>query len=117
MREALLAELGSLVMEMQRQGRQEPALVERKAREAMLLDAEARTLQFALESGATIGEVVAAGIAGACPACGTLVATDDRFCPRCGTRVAARRSWRFRRSDVAGHQAEREPEPRPEPVG
>ena len=89
MREALLVELGVLVMEMERQGRHDPALVERKAREAAALDAQARALQLALDSGQTMSQVVAAGIA-----CSTLLATDDHFCPRCGTPVAAARNGR-----------------------
>ena len=94
MREALLVELGVLVMEMERQGRHDPALVERKAREAAALDAQSRALQWALDSGQTMSQVVAAGIAGSCPACSTLLATDDHFCPRCGTPVTAARNGR-----------------------
>jgi hypothetical protein len=94
MREALLTELGVLVMEMERQGRHDPALVARKAREAAALDADARGLQRALDSGQTVGEVVAAGIAGSCSTCSTLLATDDRYCPRCGTPVGAARNGR-----------------------
>ena len=84
MREALMTELGALVMEMQRQGRHDRALVERKAREALVLHHEATGLARALGAGDGIHEVVAAGIAGSCAACGALFATDDRFCARCG---------------------------------
>src|SRR5205085_5244136 len=88
--EALLTELGALEMEMHRQGRHNPALVERKAREALTVDREAIGLARALGIELTVGEVVAAGIAGTCPACGGLLATDDRFCAHCGTPATAR---------------------------
>jgi hypothetical protein len=88
MREALFTELGALVMEMHRQRRHDPSLVERKAREASVADREAVGLARALDGGHTLGQVVTAGIAGGCRACGALMATDDRYCARCGTPVA-----------------------------
>src|SRR5918912_2743841 len=87
MRESLMTELGALVMEMHRQGRHDPKLVERKAREALVADREAAGLARALRMELTLHEVYAAGIAGHCHACGALVATDDRFCARCGART------------------------------
>ena len=48
MRDSLLTELGALVMEMHRQRRHDPALVERKANEALFVDREARGLARAL---------------------------------------------------------------------
>lgn len=90
MREALLTELGALVMEMHRQRRHDAALVERKAREASVADRQAAGLARALDQGQTLGQVVSAGIAGSCRVCRALLATDDRFCARCGTPVAGR---------------------------
>jgi hypothetical protein len=92
MRETLMTELGALVMEMHRQQRHDPALVERKAREALTADREASGLARALGAEQTVHQVVAAGIAGSCPACGALMATDDRFCARCGAAAAAVRN-------------------------
>jgi hypothetical protein len=92
MRETLLTELGALVMEMHRQRRQDPALVERKALEALIADREALGLARALGEGYGTTQVVAAGIAGACHACGSLLATDDRYCSRCGTAAAGVRN-------------------------
>jgi hypothetical protein len=89
MRETLMTELGALVMEMHRQHRHDPALVERKAREALVADREASGLARALGAGQGVHAVVAAGIAGGCYACGALLATDDRFCSRCGARSVA----------------------------
>jgi hypothetical protein len=94
LRIALLTELGALVMEMRRQGREDPALVDRKAREALALDAEVTGLSRALGTGQTVDQVVAAGIAGSCRACGALLGTDDRFCARCGTPAAPVRDGR-----------------------
>jgi hypothetical protein len=92
MRENLLTELGALVMEMHRQRRHDPALVERKAREALTADREASGLARALGAEQGVHEVVAAGIAGSCPACGALIGVDDRFCARCGTPARAVRN-------------------------
>jgi formin 2 len=72
-------------MEMHRQQRHDRALVERKAREALVADREALGLARALGEGHGIAQVVAAGIAGSCHACGSLLGTDDRYCSRCGT--------------------------------
>jgi hypothetical protein len=89
MREALLTELGALTMEMHRQRRHDPALLERKAREASVADREVVGLARALDEDQTLGDVVTAGIAGGCRVCRALLATDDRYCARCGTPVAA----------------------------
>jgi hypothetical protein len=88
-RAALLEELGTLVMEMHRQGRHDPALVGRKAREAATVDAEARGLAQALDQDQTLAQVVAAGIAGTCGGCGALIGAGDRFCAHCGTPAGA----------------------------
>jgi hypothetical protein len=87
-RDALLHELGALVMEMHRQGRHSPDLVERKAREAIAADAEVRALSGALGRDETLAGVEATGVTGPCGSCGTLLARGDRFCNRCGTPVA-----------------------------
>ncbi|HEX8066042.1 MAG TPA: hypothetical protein VF520_05910 [Thermoleophilaceae bacterium] len=88
-REALLTELGTLVMEMHRQGRHDAALVAAKAGEVAAIDAEARGLAAALGHGDVLANVIAAGISGACPGCRALIATDDRYCSRCGTPASA----------------------------
>lgn len=88
-RGAMLEELGTLVMEMHRQGRHDAALVERKSREVAAVDAEARGLALALENGQTLTQVVSAGIVGVCPGCRGLVGAGDRFCTQCGTPASA----------------------------
>jgi hypothetical protein len=84
-REVLLRELGALVVEMNRQDRENPKLLKVKGAEVAALDRELRGLQAALAQGQTIEQVVAAGVAGRCSTCATLIAIDDRFCPNCGT--------------------------------
>ena len=88
-RDVALHELGALVMEMHRQGRHDPALVERKAREAIAVDSEARTLAGALDRDEPIGSLQAAGVAGPCGSCGNVLVRDDRFCNRCGAAAGS----------------------------
>ncbi|HEX8646848.1 MAG TPA: hypothetical protein VF715_08085 [Thermoleophilaceae bacterium] len=88
-RDVALHELGALVMEMHRQGRHDPALVERKARETIAVDSEARTLAGALDGDEPIGSLRAAGVAGPCGSCGNLLVRDDRFCNRCGAAAGS----------------------------
>ena len=86
-REAMLLELGALAFEMHRQGRHEPDLLTAKSEEIRVVDDEERGLSAALGDESRLVELVAAGITGTCPACGTLVGTDARYCQRCGTPV------------------------------
>jgi hypothetical protein len=86
-REAMLLELGALAFEMHRRERREPELLERKAEEVRAVDDEERGLSAALAERSRLVELVAAGITGTCPACGTLVGTDARYCQSCGTPV------------------------------
>jgi hypothetical protein len=87
-REALVRELGTLVMEMERLDRRNEELVRRKAKEIEALDRELSGLAAALGRRQTLSGVIATGVAGACAACGTLLGTEDRFCSRCGKPVA-----------------------------
>ena len=84
-REALLLELGALVFELHRHGRQESELVASRAEAIATLDEEARALATALDTEVTLVEVVQAGIAARCGNCSALVASGDRFCSNCGT--------------------------------
>ena len=84
MREALVRELGALVVEMERLGRRNDELVSRKAHEVSILDEELRDLRTALGRRETVERLVATGVAGTCGACGSLLGTEDRFCARCG---------------------------------
>lgn len=90
LREALLLELGALVMEAHRHGRDESPVIKRKAADAAGVDAEARAIAEALETDSGLDTIVAAGIAGPCPTCGTLTSTAARFCSTCGTALDGR---------------------------
>jgi hypothetical protein len=52
-----------------------------------VLDEELRGLRAALGERETLEQVVAAGVAGTCRRCDTLMGSDDRFCPHCGLGV------------------------------
>lgn len=90
LREALLLELGALVMEAHRHGRDDTPIVQRKAADAAGVDAEARAIALALDTDGGLDTIVAAGIAGPCPTCGTLASTTARFCSTCGTALDGR---------------------------
>jgi hypothetical protein len=87
LREVQLRELGALVVEMRRLGRENPELLARKAADLLVLDEELRGLRAALGERETLEQVVAAGVAGTCRRCDTLMGSDDRFCPHCGLGV------------------------------
>ena len=88
-REVMLRELGALVVEMQRLGRSNPELVERKASELVVIDEELRGLRAALGERQTVETLVAAGVVGSCSRCASLLGSDDRFCARCGLAAGA----------------------------
>jgi hypothetical protein len=90
LRVAQLLELGALVLEAHRHDRDDTPVIKSKAAEAAATDAEARALAEALDTNAGLDTVVAAGIAGPCPTCGTLTSTAARFCPACGTALDGR---------------------------
>jgi ribosomal protein L37E len=89
-REALLLELGALVFELHRRGRDNSELVDRKAAELEELDVEANALARALGEGTTAVELVATGLAGRCDRCGSLLSTRASYCSECGLELAPR---------------------------
>ena len=84
MREALLLDLGALVYELHRHSRREPELLQAKAAELTAVDQEVRGLAEALDADDSVLTLVAAGIAGSCESCGSLLSTDARYCGACG---------------------------------
>jgi hypothetical protein len=114
MREVQLRELGALVVELRRLGRENRDLVERKAAVALATDEELRGLQEALDERRTVEHTVAAGIAGTCTRCGTLIGTGDRFCSHCGLAVAPRREAAA--EEEKRDQAAAPPPPPPSPA-
>jgi hypothetical protein len=115
LREVQLRELGALVVEMRRLKRENPELVGRKAAELLALDEELRGLRRALGERETLERVVAAGVAGNCRRCDTLMATEDRFCPRCGLAVAEAPAPAQPAEEPAAEAAAPPPPPPPPP--
>ncbi len=75
------------MVELHRFGRQQPELVKAKVVAAAHTQQELNTLQSALDGGPSLGEVRQAGIGGACPECGTVHGSVDRFCSWCGHQL------------------------------
>lgn len=90
LREAQLLELGALVLEAHKQGRDATQVISAKAADAAATDGEARAIADALGTDAGLDTVIAAGIAGPCPTCATLTSTAARFCSTCGTPLDGR---------------------------
>lgn len=87
-REAMLLDLGALVLEMHRHGRFLPDSLQRRAAEAVGTDAEVRALSRSLEAGDGNPDLVAAGVAGNCERCGALHTIGASFCSQCGNELA-----------------------------
>jgi hypothetical protein len=88
-REAMLLDLGALVLEMHRHGRFLPDSLQRRAAEAVGTDAELRSLSRSLEAGDGNPDLVAAGVAGNCSRCGALHTIGSAFCSQCGNELAS----------------------------
>jgi hypothetical protein len=86
-REAMLLDLGALVLEMHRHGRFLPDSLQRRAAEAVGTDAELRALSRSLEAGDGDPDLVAAGVAGNCERCGALHTIGAAFCSQCGKEL------------------------------
>jgi hypothetical protein len=86
-REAMLLDLGALVLEMHRHGRFLPDSLQRRAAEAVGTDAELRSLSRSLEAGDGDPDLVAAGVAGNCSRCGALHTIGSAFCSQCGNEL------------------------------
>ena len=90
LRDALLMELGALVMEAHRHGRDDAGVVKSKATEVAAVDAETVALAEELNEGGDVARLSTTGLAAPCHACGALVSTRARFCEHCGTDLGAR---------------------------
>jgi hypothetical protein len=85
LREVQLRDLGGFVVELQRFGRERPDLVREKTESAAHTDAELRALERALGTRHALRELREPGIGGACPDCGAVHGSEDRFCASCGS--------------------------------
>ena len=83
LRELQLRDIGGFMVELHRFGREQPDLVKEKVAAAADTQRELR----ALEDGQALSEMREAGIGGACPECGTVHGSVDRFCAWCGHQL------------------------------
>jgi hypothetical protein len=84
LRELQIRDIGGFVLEQHRFGRARPDLVEEKVMGAAQTDAELRAPERALDDNRPVGEIRQPGIGGACPDCGNVHGSTDRFCSWCG---------------------------------
>ena len=82
-REIAYRDIGGLVFDLRRFGRDEPGLVNAKLDALIALDAELRELEGTLGDPQPVAELREPGV-GACPGCAALHASDARFCSACG---------------------------------
>src|SRR4051812_5338306 len=88
-REVGLRDLGGLVFDLHRFGRERPDLVAAKLETLGALDRERRDLEAALGDARETDVLRVPGLA-SCASCGALTASDARFCSSCGAATAAR---------------------------
>ncbi len=87
LRELQLRDLGGFLLEQVRLGRENPEVAQTKLSAAAETDRELRRLEKTLKHRTRLREVREAGIGGACPACGTVHGTSDRYCSWCGQKL------------------------------
>ena len=84
LRELQLRDLGGFMVEQHRLGHENPRVVRDKLAGAAATDRELRTLERALEERRPLRGIREPGVGGACPDCGTVHGSADRFCSWCG---------------------------------
>jgi len=82
-RELAFRDVGGLVFDLDRFGRERPDLLRAKLDALRAIDTELRTLETALDDERPFTELHEAGVA-ACPRCGDLHGSDAHFCQTCG---------------------------------
>jgi hypothetical protein len=88
LRELQLRDIGGFLVECRRFGRAaSPDVVHAKVDEAAETDRELRTLERALGTDPPLRELRHPGIGGACPECGSVFGSGDRFCAFCGHQL------------------------------
>jgi hypothetical protein len=109
-RELAFRDIGGLMFDMRRFGRERPDLVEAKIGALAAVDQELRALERILDDRRPIHELREPGIT-SCARCGALHASDSNFCPNCGLQIGASRAM----GEVGGSIAA-PPQPPPAPL-
>ncbi len=109
-RELAFRDIGGLMFDMRRFGRERPDLVEAKLAALAAVDRELRALETVLGDKRPLHELREPGIT-SCARCGALHASDSNFCPNCGLQIGGPRAM----GEVGGSIAA-PPQPPPAPL-
>jgi len=109
-RELAFRDIGGLIFDMRRFGRDRPDLVESKIGALAAVDQELRSLERILDDRRPLHALREPGIT-SCARCGALHASESNFCPNCGLQVGGPRAM----GEVGGAIAA-PPQAPPEPV-
>lgn len=90
-RELAFRDIGGLMFDMRRFGRDRPDLVEAKIGALAAVDQELRALERILDDRRPLHELHEPGIT-SCARCGALHSSDSNFCPHCGLQVGGPRA-------------------------
>jgi len=90
-RELAFRDIGGLMFDMRRFGRERPDLVESKIGALAAVDEELRALERILDDRRPIHELREPGIT-SCARCGALHSSDSNFCPNCGLQISGPRA-------------------------
>jgi hypothetical protein len=90
-RELAFRDIGGLMFDMRRFGRDRPDLVESKIAALAAVDQELRSLERILDDRRPIHELREPGIT-SCARCGALHSSDSNFCPNCGLQIGGPRA-------------------------
>jgi hypothetical protein len=90
-RELAFRDIGGLMFDMRRFGRDRPDLVEAKIGALAAVDQELRALERILDDRRPLHELHEPGIT-SCARCGALQSSEANFCPHCGLQVGGARA-------------------------
>jgi hypothetical protein len=109
-RELAFRDIGGLMFDMRRFGRERPDLIESKIGALAAVDTELRALERILDDRRPLHELREPGIT-SCARCGALHSSESNFCPHCGLQVGGSRAM----GEVGGAIAA-PPQPPPAPA-
>ncbi len=109
-RELAFRDIGGLMFDMRRFGRDRPDLVEAKIAALAAVDEELRALERILDDRRPLHELREPGIT-SCARCGALHSSESNFCPNCGLQIGGPRAM----GEVGGAIAA-PPQAPPEPI-